>query len=78
MRQPTPDARRTLDPDPADGRPMDLPGADQPGPRPDVPETPDAELPRRLGERIANGPGGGIASGEPDLLPDVDVPEETM
>jgi hypothetical protein len=77
MRQPTSDPQRNLDP--AEGRPdMGLPGADQPDPRPDVPETPDADLPQRLGERIAKGPGGGIASGEPDLLPDVDVPEETM
>ena len=77
MRQPTSDTQRNLDP--AEGRPdMDLPGADQPDPRPEVPETPDADLPQRLGERIQNGPGGGVASGEPDLLPDVDVPEETM
>lgn len=79
MRQPTSETQPNLEPDPAEGRPdMDLPGADHPDARPEVPETPDADLPERLGERIANGPGGGVASGEPDLLPDVDVPEETM
>jgi hypothetical protein len=79
MRQPTTDTPRNPDPEPAEGRTdMDLPGADHPGPRPDLPETPEAELPQRLGERIENGPGGGAASGEPDVLPDVDVPEETM
>ena len=48
-------------------------------PRPDLdpPDSPEADLPRRLGERIENGPGGGVA-GEPDLVPDVEVPEETM
>ena len=61
--------------DPAEGRPdMNLPGADHPDPAPDQQE----DLPQRLGERIEKGPGGGIASGEPDLLPDVDVPEGTM
>ena len=80
MREPTTDTPRIPDPDPdpAEGHPdMELPGAEGPGPRPDVPETPDADLPQRLGERIENGPGGGVAGG-PDLLPDVDVPESTM
>jgi hypothetical protein len=48
------------------------------GPNRDLPDTPDADLPERLGERIENGPGSGIAAGEPDLVPDVEVPEETM
>lgn len=61
--------------DPAEGRPdMHLPGADQPAPAPDR----EDELPQRLGERIENGPGKGIATGEPDLLPDVEVPESQM
>jgi hypothetical protein len=60
--------------DPAEGRPdMDLPGADRPEPQSD----PQADLPQRLGERIERGPSG-IASGEPDLLPDVEVPNAQM
>ena len=55
-------------PDPGPGR----------GPDQKIPDTPDADLPQRLGERIENGPGSGIAAGEPDLVPDVEVPEETM
>jgi len=83
MRQPTTDTPRNPAPEPAEGRPdMDLPGADHAETRPDLPDLPadttDADLPQRLGERIESGPGGGIASGKPDLLPDVDVPEETM
>ena len=78
MRNSTTDTQNNLDPDPAEGRPDILPGADHPDARPDLPDTPEADLPQRLGERIANGPGGGVASGEPDLLPNVDVPEETM
>jgi hypothetical protein len=39
-----------------------------------MPDTPDADLPQRLGRRIENGPN----AGEPDLVPDVEVPEETM
>lgn len=59
---------------PAEGRPhVDLPGADRPEPRPE----PDDDLPVRLGERIARDPVG-VAIGEPDLLPDVDVPEAEM
>jgi hypothetical protein len=61
--------------DPAEGRPdMNLPGAEHPNPAPDR----NDDLPERLGERIENGPGDGIASGEPDLLPNVDVPEGAM
>ena len=79
MREPTTDTARNPDPEPAEGRPdLELPGADHPEPRPDLPETPDADLPERLGERVENGPGDGVASGEPDLLPDVDVPEASM
>ena len=53
---------------------IDLPGADYPGPAPD----PEADLPARLGRRIDEGPGEGIAAGETDLLPDVEVPEGQM
>ena len=52
---------------------MNLPGADRPNPAPDR----EDDLPKRLGERIASGPGG-IAAGEPDLLPNVEVPEAQM
>jgi len=50
----------------------------EPRPDPEQPDTPDNDVPQRLGERIENGPGPGIAAGEPDLMPNVDVPEETM
>jgi hypothetical protein len=61
--------------DQAEGRPdMDLPGADRPSPGPDR----EDELPERLGERIENGPGEGIATSEPDLLPNVEVPDSQM
>jgi hypothetical protein len=50
-----------------------LPGADRPEPRPD----PDDDLPERLGKRIERGPGA-IAPGEPDMLPDVEVPDGQM
>jgi hypothetical protein len=61
--------------DPAEGRPDPrIPGAD----RPDATPGPEEELPERLGERIYGGRGEGIATGEPDLKPDVEVPEETM
>ena len=60
---------------PAEGRPdLGLPGADVPDPTPDR----NDDLPERLGERIENGPGDGIAAGEPDLLPNVEVPEAQM
>jgi hypothetical protein len=82
---------RTTDPsgprsgDPAEGRPdLGGPGADREAP-PD-PETPPAQqapgapgddAPARLGERIQDGPGG-IAAGEPDLLPNVETPDSPM
>ena len=53
------------------------PGITPPADR-EPPDSPGDDLPARLGERIQNGPGTGIASGEPDLVPDVEVPEETM
>ncbi|HET9850940.1 MAG TPA: hypothetical protein VFP56_00375 [Candidatus Limnocylindrales bacterium] len=60
---------------PAEGRPdLGLPGAD----RPDVPPGPQDDLPERLGQRIENGSSSGLATGEPDVLPDVEVPDETM
>lgn len=60
--------------EPAEGRPdLNLPGAD----REPEPENPASDLPQRLGDRIENGPGAGVA-GEPDLVPDIEVPEETM
>jgi hypothetical protein len=56
-----------------EGRPdMDLPGAD-PAPRLD----PQDDLPERLGQRIEREPTG-IATGEPDLLPDVELPDGQM
>jgi hypothetical protein len=69
------DDRVTLPPDgPADSRPdLDLPGANRPETQPD----PDDQLPERLGERIAREPDG-IATGEPDLLPNVEVPDAQM
>jgi hypothetical protein len=72
MRDTTREPRAPGD-DPAEGRPdFNLPGAERP-----EPDDPDADLPERLGERIENGPGSGVA-GEPDLVPDVEVPENTM
>lgn len=60
-----PDDRRPDAPDDPDGPEMRFPGAD--------------DLPEHLGERIEDGPGGrGIATGGPDLLPDVEIPEHTM
>jgi hypothetical protein len=61
--------------EPAEGRPdLGLPGAD----REDVPPGSQDDLPERLGQRIENGSSSGLATGEPDVLPDVEVPEETM
>lgn len=61
--------------DPAEGRPdLGIPGAD----RQDVPPGPQDDLPERLGQRIENGSSSGLAAGEPDVLPDVEVPHETM
>jgi hypothetical protein len=60
--------------DPAEGAPkMEFPGADT-----DLPADRNDDLPERLGERIESGPDRGMATGEPDLLPDVDPPEHTM
>lgn len=76
----TPDTDTPEDPtptpiDPAEGRPdMHLPGADRPNPAPGR----ESDLPQRLGERIEHGSGEGIATGEPDLLPNVEVPEAQM
>jgi hypothetical protein len=76
MRQPN-DPTATPGRDPAEGRPdMNVPGADRDDREP--PDAPNTELPERLGDRVENGPGPGIATGEPDLVPDVEVPEETM
>ncbi len=61
--------------DPAEGRPdLGIPGADQPG----LPPSREDTLPERLSERIYGDGAEGIASGEPDLKPDVEVPEATM
>ncbi|HUQ43279.1 MAG TPA: hypothetical protein VM451_02545 [Candidatus Limnocylindria bacterium] len=61
--------------EPAEGRPdLGLPGAD----RQDVPSDRNEDLPEKLGQRIENGSSSGIATGEPDVLPDVEVPEATM
>lgn len=61
--------------EPAEGRPdLGIPGAD----RDDVPAAREDDLPERLGQRIENGSSSGLASGEPDVLPDVEVPDESM
>ena len=61
--------------DPAEGRPdLGIHGAD----RPDAQPGREDELPERLSERIYGGGGQGIATGEPDLKPDVEIPDETM
>ena len=61
--------------DPAEGRPdLGIPGAD----RQDVPRDRNEDLPEKLGQRIENGSSSGLATGEPDVLPDVEVPETTM
>lgn len=59
--------------DPAEGAPkMDFPGADT-----ELAPDRNDDLPQRLGERIESGPDG-IGTGEPDLLPDVEPPENVM
>jgi hypothetical protein len=59
--------------------PGHTPDPGQPRPDQQPPDAPEADLPQKLGQRIENGPGsGGIAAGEPDLVPDVEVPKETM
>lgn len=61
--------------DPAEGRPdLGIPGAD----RPEAPPAREEDLPEQLSERIYGGGGQGIATGTPDLKPDVEVPESTM
>lgn len=61
--------------EPAEGRPdLGIPGAD----REDSPRGSQDDLPERLGERIENGSSSGLAPGEPDVLPDVEVPEASM
>ncbi len=62
----------TIDP-PQDRPDVDLPGVDDQGPQID----PQEDLPQQLGERIGLGPSG-IASGELDLLPNVEVPNAQM
>lgn len=60
--------------DPPEVQPdIHLPGAERPEPLAD----PEASLPQRLGERIGLEPSG-IAPGESDLLPDVEVPNAQM
>jgi hypothetical protein len=91
MQQPPRDVPSASDQEPAEGRPdLDLPGADRPDvdndtgtdPRPDPnqtpPDGPAMERPQRLGEAIELGPGEGIARGEPDLVADVEPPNESM
>ena len=61
--------------DPAEGRPdLGIPGADRPDARPGR----EVELPERLSARIYGGPGQDRAAGEPDIKPDVEVPDATM
>ena len=61
--------------DPAEGRPdLGIPGAD----RPDAQPGREDELPERLSERIYGGVGQDVAAGEPDIKPDVEIPDETM
>lgn len=68
---------------PAEGRPdLGIPGADQePNPNADDPAGgpagPTADLPERLARRIGD-PGAGVVTGEPDLLPDVEPPDNPM
>lgn len=74
--------RDTTNQQPAEGRPdLGIPGADRddnPGGLPNPAPGPKDDLPEQLGERIENGSSSGLATGEPDVLPDVEVPEETM
>ena len=65
--------------DPAEGRPdLGIPGADRPDDRPVVPPGHEDDLPERLSERIYGGGGQGVAAVEPDIKPDVEIPDETM
>jgi hypothetical protein len=70
---------------PAEGRPeYELPGADtgvDPAPNPEPLDQPDSrERERRdeLADRVRGGTPGPAASQEPDVLPDVEVPEGQM
>src|SRR6185503_12631163 len=63
MELPGADRDETSERQPPDGP---TPG-DPPGRGPGRPDTPDADLPQRLGRRIEGGPDAGIAAGEPDL-----------
>ena len=61
--------------DPAEGRPdLGIPGADR---QDELPGRED-DLPEKLSERIYGGSGQGVAAGEPDVKPDVEIPNETM
>jgi hypothetical protein len=74
MRLPGADQDDRIDRQPPDGpNPDGTPGRDQ-----DPPDDPSADLPERLGRRIENGPSAGMTTGGSDLVPDVQVPEETM
>ncbi len=67
--QPTPPVE-----DPVEGGPrMEFPGADT-----ELPGDRSEDLPQRLGERTESDPDRGIATGEPDLLPDVEPPDNPM
>ena len=83
MQQRDADAPSTPGREPAEGRAdFNLPGADRSGagdePNRTSPVGPDTEQPERLGEAIELGPGEGIARGEPDLVADVEPPDESM
>jgi len=73
--KPNPDTQARPSGDPAEGRPdLGIPGADRPDPQPG----PGDDLPEKLSERIYGGAGQGIATGEPDVKPDVEIPDESM
>jgi hypothetical protein len=90
MQQPPTDVPSTPGREPAEGRPdLNLPGADRPDvddsgrqndpdPNRTPPDGPAREQPERLGAAIELGPGEGIARGEPDLVADVEPPDESM
>jgi len=67
-------APTTTSTDPAEGRPdLGIPGAD----RPESPRGHEDELPERLSERIYGG-GQNVGGGDPDIKPDVEIPDEVM
>ena len=71
----TSDTNARTNGDPAEGRPdLGIPGADR---QDELPGRED-DLPEKLSERIYGGSGQGVAAGEPDIKPDVEIPEETM